>query len=143
MIISDEGYVLRSMDPGYFLSKSSDGIELTKSLIQKNTSDKRIKFITRQDQLNGLDMSKYSDLDFYVLNSSVISGEESKLEDNPESEQEKSCEEDLTAEEKYISFNLWYNTVKMCDCGKIFGKNMGSYIRQTFAIKKLMEIIEK
>lgn len=82
-----------------FISK--DILELIqKSLVQRKTEDKKVKLITRQDSINGIDIEKLSEFDFYVLNSSVISGEESKLDDNPEEDQEKQQSEDISNTEK-------------------------------------------
>ncbi len=50
--------------------------------------------------MNGIDSEKFSEFDFYVLNSSVISGEESKLDDNPEEDQEKQQNDDISNTEK-------------------------------------------
>lgn len=80
---------------------SKDILEkMQNTLIQRKSDDKKIKLITRQDAINGLDVEKFPDFDFYVLNPNVISGEESKLDDNPEEDQEKQIDDEISNAEK-------------------------------------------
>lgn len=74
--------------------------KLQDSLIQRRSNDKKIKLITRQDAVNGLDSEKLPDFDLYVLNPNVISGEEAKLDDNPEEDQEKQLNDEISNAEK-------------------------------------------
>ncbi len=61
-------------------------LKLPKSL-KNQTDDNHVKVITRQDSINKLENKDgISNIDFYVLNPDVISGEEQKIEDSPEAE---------------------------------------------------------
>lgn len=82
-----------------FISK--DILEkLQSSLVQRKTIDKKIKLITRQDAVNRLNAELLPDFDLYVLNPNVISGEEAKLDDNPEEDQEKQLNDEISDSEK-------------------------------------------
>ena len=61
---------------------------LQKSLVGRKTSEKRIKFITRQDSVNKLMKTDYDDIEFYTINSNILSGNDYSLEDRPEDDQE-------------------------------------------------------
>lgn len=93
-----EGYKkILVMSP--FLSKETL-TSLQKALVKKNSTEKRIKLITRQDSINGIDTDRLSDIDFYVLNPNAITGETSKINDDLEVEQEEQNKESISNEEK-------------------------------------------
>lgn len=93
-----EGYKkILVMSP--FLSKETL-TSLQKALLKKNSSEKRIKLITRQDSINGIDANNYSYIDFYVLNPNAITGETTKINDDLEVEQEEQNKESISSEEK-------------------------------------------
>ena len=93
-----EGYKkILVMSP--FLSKETLS-SLQKALIKKNSADKRIKLITRQDSINGIGANNFSDIEFYVLNPNAITGETTKMNDDLEVEQEEQNKESISSEEK-------------------------------------------